>query len=128
LGWGGGGFAAGYTDNAEDGEFAEGGAGDEDTVGAGVQIGRGDVEAVVEEAEEVVGDDAFKGVAVDEAEADPEAVEFGATEEGFALGFEVVGELADEINGADFGERDLFVFTVRSEQVDGVGNAQTRRI
>ena len=81
------------------------------------------MEAVVEEAEEVVGDDAFEGVAIDEAEADPEAVEFGAAEEGFALGFEIVGEFADEIDGADFGEGDFFVLAVGSEQVDGVGNA-----
>jgi hypothetical protein len=108
------GFAAGYADNAEDGEFAECGAGDEDAVGARTEVGWGDVEAVVEEAEEVVGDDAFEGVAVDEAEADPEAVEFGAAEEGFALGFEVVGELPNEIDGADFGEWDFFVFAVGS--------------
>ena len=81
------------------------------------------MEAVVEEAEEVVGDDAFEGVAIDEAEADPEAVEFGAAEEGFAFGLEVVGKLSDEIDGADFGERDFFVLAVGSEQVDGVGNA-----
>jgi hypothetical protein len=81
------------------------------------------VEAVVEEAEEVVGDDAFEGVAVDEAEADPEAVEFGAAEEGLALGFEIVGKLAYEIDGANFGEWDFFVLAIGSEQVDGVGNA-----
>jgi hypothetical protein len=78
------------------------------------------VEAVVEEPEEVVGDDAFEGVAVDEAEADPEAVELGAAQEGFALGFEVVGELTDKIDRTDFGERDLLVLSVGSEQVDGV--------
>jgi hypothetical protein len=72
------------------------------------------VEAVVEEAEEVVGDDAFESVAVDEAEADPEAVEFGAAEEGFAFGLEVVGELTNEIDGANFGERDFFVLAIGS--------------
>ena len=86
------------------------------------------MEAVVEEAEEVVGDDAFEGVAVDEAEADPEPVEFRAAQEGFALGFEVVGEFADEIDGADLGERDFFVLSVGGEQVDGVGLAQTGRV
>jgi hypothetical protein len=129
LGGGGGlGFAASDADDAEDGEFTEGGAGDEDAVGGGVQVGRGDVEAVVEEAEEVVGDHAFEGVAVDEAEADPEAVELGAAEEGFALGLEVVGKLADEIDRADFGERDLLVLAVGCEQVDGVGFAETGRV
>ena len=82
------------------------------------------MEAVVEEAEEVVGDDSLEGVAVDEAEADPEAVELGAAEEGFALGLEVVGKLSDEIDGADFGERDFFVFAVGGEDVDGVGLAE----
>ena len=53
--------------------------------------GRGDLQAVVEEAEEIVGDDAFEGLAVDVAEAHPEAVQLRAAEEGFALGFEVVG-------------------------------------
>jgi hypothetical protein len=127
-GGGGGGFAAGDADDAEDGEFGEGRAGDEDAVGARVEVGWGDVEAVVEEAEEVVGDDAFESVAVDEAEADPEAVELGAAEEGFAFGFEVVGELADEVDGADFGERDFFVLAIGSEQVDGVGYSQTRGV
>ena len=70
----------------------------------------------------------FEGVAVDESEADPEAIEFGTAEEGFALGLEVVGEFADEIDGADFGERDFFVFAVGSEQVDGVGLAEAGRI
>ena len=82
------------------------------------------MEAVVEEAEEVVGDDSLEGVAVDEAEADPEAVELGAAQEGFALGLEVVGKLSDEIDGADFGERDFFVFAVGGEDVDGVGLAE----
>ena len=86
------------------------------------------METVVEQAEEVVGDDAFEGVAVDEAEADPEAIEFGTAEEGFAFGFEIVGELADEIDGADFGERDFFVLAVGSEQVDGVGLTEARGI
>ena len=86
------------------------------------------MEAIVEEAEQVVGYDAFEGVAVDEAEADPEAVELGAAEEGFALGLEVVGELTDEVDGPDFGEWDFFVFAVGGKQVNGVGLAQPRRV
>ena len=67
LGWAGGGFAAGDADDAEDGEFAEGGAGDEDAVGGGVEIGRSDLDAVVENGEQVVGNDAFEGFAVDDS-------------------------------------------------------------
>ena len=81
------------------------------------------MEAVIEEAEKVVGDDALEGVAVDEAQADPEAVELGAAEEGFALGLEVVGELAYEVDGADLCERDFFVFAVGCEQINRVGLA-----
>src|SRR5258708_17169803 len=36
-----------------------------------------DLQAVVQEHEQVVGDDAFERVAVGEAETDPKAVEFG---------------------------------------------------
>ena len=86
------------------------------------------MEAVVEEAEEVVRDNTFEGVAVDEAEADPEPVELGTAEESLALGLEVVGELTNEIDGTDFGEWDFFVFAVGCEQVDGVGLAQPRRV
>ena len=78
--------------------------------------------------EQVVGDYAFEGIAVQEAQADPETVEFGAAEEGFALGLVVVGELADEIDGANLGQRDGLMLAVGGEQVDGVGMAQVRRI
>ena len=128
LGWrGGSGFAAGDADYAEDGDFAESGAGDEDAVGVGVEVGRSDLDAVVEEGEQVVGDDTFEGLAVEEAQANPEAVELGAAEKGFALGFEVVVEIADEIDGADLGERELFVFAVLGEQVEGIELAEARR-
>ena len=131
AGLGGGGlcgFAAGDADDAEDGEFAEGWAGDEDAVGTRVQVGWGDVEAVVEEAEEVVGDYAFEGVAVDEAEADPEAVELGAAEEGFALGFEIVGKFADEVDGFHVVEGEGAVLAIHGEQINGFGAAQGARV
>jgi len=127
LGGGGhGGFAAGDADDAEDGDFREGGARDEDAVGSGVQVGRGDLQAVVEEREKVVGDDAFEGVAVGVAEANPEAIELGAAEKRFALGLEIVGELADEVDGADAGQRDGLVLTVGGEQIDGVRLTKAR--
>ena len=77
--------------------------------------------AVVEEGKQVVGNYAFDCGVVCEAQADPQAVELGATEKGFALGLKVVVELSDEINGADSGEGDLFVLAFGSEDVNGVG-------
>lgn len=121
----GGGFSTRDADHAEDGQFAEGGARNEDAVGGGIEVRRGDLDAVVEQGEKVVGDDAFDGFAVEVAEADPKAVELGAAEEGFAFGFEVVGELADEINGANAEERNFLMLTIGSEEIDGIGLAET---
>src|SRR5438874_2145276 len=83
-----GGLAAGDADDAEDGERRDGGAGHEDAVGVGAKVRRSELDAVVEEAKKVVGDDAFKEFAVGVAEADPETVEFGSGEEGFAFRLE----------------------------------------
>ena len=58
------------------------------------------------------------------AEAEPKAVEFGAAEEGFALGLEVVGEVADKIDGANSVERDFLVLAVGREEIDGIGLAE----
>ena len=115
-----GGFAAGDTDDAEDGEGRDGGTGDEDAVGVGRKVGRSELNAVVEKGEEVVGDDAFEDFAVGVAEADPEAVEFGSGEEGFAFRLEVAIEFADEVERADAVERDLFVLAVGREEIERV--------
>lgn len=117
----GGGFAAGDADDAEDGQFGEGGAGDEDAVGGGIEIGRSDLDAVVENGEQVVGNYTFEGFAVEIAEAKPKAVEFGAAEKGFALGLEVIGEVADKIDGANSVERDFLVLAVGRKEIDGIG-------
>jgi hypothetical protein len=120
---GGDGFAACDADDAKNSNLCQCGAGNEYSVGRGVEIGRGDLHAVIQEREQVVGDDAFQDLMIDEPETDPEAVEFGAAQEGFALGLKVVGELANEINGAHLGEGDLFVLAVGSEEIDGIGLA-----
>ena len=119
------GLATGDADYAEHGELREGGAGNEDAVGGGVEIGRSDLHSVVEQREQVVGDDAFQDVVIEEAETNPKAIEFGTAEEGFAFGLKVVGEFANEINGAHLGEGNLFVLAVRSEEIDGIGLSET---
>ena len=121
-------FAAGYADYAENDEFGQGGSGDVDAVGVGVEIGRSELQAAVLEREKIVGDDALEAVAIAEAEAYPEAVEFGAAEEGFALHVDILLEVADEIDGADFAEGNLFVFAGRSQEVEGFGAGQLRGI
>lgn len=119
LGGGRGGLAAGDADDTQDGELGERGARDEDAIGVGVEIGRRQVESVVEKREQVVGDDAFEGVAVAEAEPDPQAIELGAGKEILAVEAVVVVEVANEINGANGGERDFVVLAIGSEQVHG---------
>ena len=76
--------------------------------------------AVVEQGKQVIGNYAFERVVVCETQADPQAVELGATEKGFALGLKVVVELSDEIDGANFGERDLLVLAFGSKNVNRV--------
>ncbi len=86
------------------------------------------MDAVVEEREEIVGDDAFERLAVEETQAKPEAIELGTAQEGTALRFEIVVEIADKINRADAGERKLFVLAVLSEEVNGIELAEARGI
>lgn len=124
----GGGFAAGDADNAEDGQFGEGGARDKNSVGGGIQIGRSDLDAVVENGEKVIGNDAFESVAVEIAKTNPESIELGTAEESFALRLEVIGKLADKIDGTNPGERNFLVLAVRSEKVDGIGLAEAGRV
>jgi len=132
LGLGGdsghGGFAAGDTDYTEDGEGRDGGARDEDAVGVGAKVGRGELNAVVEEAEKVVRDDAFEDFAVGVAEADPEAIELGAGEEGFAFRLEVAIEFADEVERADAVEGNLFVLAVWCEEIERVDLTKAGRV
>ena len=127
-GGGDGGFSARDANDAEDGDFAEGGTRDEDAVGVGAKVRRSELDAVVEEAKKVVGDDAFKEFAVGVAEADPETVEFGSGEEGFAFRLEVAIEFADEIERADAVERDLFVLAVGCEEIERVDLTEAGRI
>jgi len=122
------GLSAGNTDHAENRQFGESRTGNEDAVGGRVEIGRRDLHAVIQQREQVVGDDAFEDVVIEEAETNPKSVEFGTAEEGFALGLKVVRELANEINGAHLGEGNLLVLAVGSEEVDGIGMAEARGI
>ena len=124
----GGGFAAGDADYAEDRDFAESRARDEDAVGIGVEVGRSDLDAVVDEREQVVGDDAFEGFAVEEPETQPEAIEFRAAEESFAFGLKVVIEIADEIDGSNFGEGNFLMLAVLGEQIEGIKLAEARGV
>jgi hypothetical protein len=117
LQWFCGGLAARDADDAEDGEFGKSAARNEDAVGTRVEIGRSQLQAVVVNGEEVVRNNAFEAVAITEAQADPQAVEFGTTEKGFAFEGDVVVQIADEIDGADLHEGDFFMSAFGSEEV-----------
>ncbi len=121
-------FAAGDADDAEDGELGNGGAGNEDAVCVGGEVGRSELNAVVEKGKKVVGNDAFEHFTVGVAEADPEAVEFRTAQEGFAFGFEVTVKFADEVKRADAIEGDLLVLAIGSEEIERIDLAQAGRI
>jgi len=78
------------------------------------------LQAVVHEREQIVGDDAFKGIAIQKTKTKPEAVKLGAAEEGFALGLEIAIEIANKIDGADFGQQEFLVLAIWREQVDRI--------
>ena len=61
-------------------------------------------------------------------QAEPEAVEFGAAEKGFAFRFEVLFKVAHEVDGANFGEGKFVMLAVGREQVEGIDLAEARRI
>ena len=98
--WGDG-FATGDADYAEDGHFGEGSAWHEDAGRAASEIRGDDLNAGVEQGEQVVGHDALDGFVIVELEADPKAIELGTAEECLSLGREVSIKFADEIDGAD---------------------------
>jgi hypothetical protein len=85
------------------------------------------LQAVVEDRQKIVRHYALKDVVVGEAEANPKAVELRPAQKSFAFRLEVIRKLADKINGTNPGERNLDVLAVRSEDVDRVGLAESRR-
>jgi hypothetical protein len=127
-GRGKGGFAASDADDTEDGDFAQSGTRDEDAIGVGVEVGRSDLDTIVQERQQVVGNDAFERIAVKEAEAKPQAIELGAAEECFALWLKAAIEITDKIDGANAGERKLLMLTIVGEKIDGVELTNARRI
>jgi hypothetical protein len=124
----GSGLAAGDAYNSQDSDFNERCAGDEDAVGGGIQVGGRDLQAVIEERKQIVGDNAFQCFAVGVAQANPEAVELGATQKRFALRLEFIGKLANEINGADFRQRKLEVLAIGGKNVNGIGLSEARGV
>jgi len=71
-------FAASYANYAKDGERGQGRARDIDSVGVGIEVGWREVQALIQEIEEVVGYYAFEEAVVEESNLDPEAIEFRA--------------------------------------------------
>jgi hypothetical protein len=126
LVWGRGGGAGrsfGGADDAEDFGFGDGGAGDEDAEAISVEVGGGELDAAVEDVEQLVGGDAFEDVTVAEGEFEPEALDFRAAEEGFAFGQVGLVEVCDEIDRFDGRGGDGLVLAVGGEEVEGVAGA-----
>ena len=122
----GGRFAARNTYDAEHCHFRKRAAWNEDAIGGRVQVRRRDLQAVVDQGKQIIGDYTFESVTIREAQANPKPIELGAAKENFAFRLEIIRKLSDKIDRADFRERKLFVFTVRSEDVDRVGLAEPR--
>lgn len=123
-----GGFATGYAYDAENRDLGEGRTRDEDAVGIRVEVRRSDLDPVVEEREQVVGNDPFQGLAVQETQPKPEAIQFWAAQKGSALWLEVIIEIAHKVDGADAGKRQLLMLAMLSEEIEGIDLAEARRV
>ncbi len=123
-GSGGGRFAASDPYHAEHSQLGQSRAGDENAVSGGIQIGRRNLDTVVEQGEQVIGDHSFDSFPVAVAQAHPQPIQLWTAEESFALRLEVIRELANEIDGTHPEERNLLMLAVRCEQVDGIGLAK----
>ena len=118
------GFAAGYSDYTEHGQFSERGARNKDTVGRGVQVGRSNLNAVVEHGKQVIRYDTLDCFAVAVPKTHPQPIQLGTAKEGLALWFEVIGKLANKINRTHPPKRNLLVLPLLGKQVDRIGLAQ----
>ena len=82
--------------------------------------------AVVQQREQVVGNNAFESVTICEAQAYPQAIELGAAQKSLAFGLKVVRKLPYKIDSADFSQRNLLVLAVWGKDVDRVSLAESR--
>jgi hypothetical protein len=118
-------FAARNSNDAEHGNFGESAARHKDAISCGVQVGRRDLQAVVEQREQVIGYNAFECGSIGEAQAYPQAIELRAAQKSFAFRLKVVRKLSYKIDRTDFSQRNLLVLTIRSEDVNRVSLPQS---
>lgn len=121
---GGFGGAFGGADDAEDFGVGDGGTGDEDAEAIAVKVGWGELDAAVKDVGEFVGGDAFEFIAITEGEFEPETFDFGAAEEGFALGQVGLVKVADEVDGLGGRNGNGVMLTIGGEEVESVSSSQ----
>lgn len=88
-----------------------------------MKIGRRELHASIEEIEQIIGDEAFHGVAIAVPQSHPQAVQFRSTEKSLAFRLERIVELAHEVNGLQIRKWYGAVFSVQGEQVNYFGAA-----
>ena len=82
------------------------------------------MQTVVEQCQQVVGNDAFQDFIICVAQANPKAVELRAAQKSFTLGLEIIGELTHKVDGSDASQRNLLMLALLCEQIDGIGLGQ----
>lgn len=118
----------GAADDAEHGQIAEGGPGNEDALGVSIRVRWGDREAVRFHQKEIVRQDPFEHIAIAKIDADPKAVLFGPRgEDGFLFCFGIRFEFADKVNSLDVFIRDRNDLRRTIEQLDAGGPQESLR-
>ena len=121
----GGWFAPGDAHDPKHGNLRERRARHKNTVARGIQVGRHNLQAVIEQRQKIIGDDPFEDFPIIESQLDPKTIELGAAQEGLALRLELIGKLANEIDGADFGDGELDMLPFRGKHIDGIELAES---
>src|SRR5437660_10743979 len=109
----GGRLAARDAHDTKNGHFRERGTRDKDTVRGRVQVRRGDLQTIIQQRQQVVRHYALQGFAIAVTQLYPQTVEFGPAQKRLALGLEVVGKLAHEIDGSYPHQGEFHVFPLR---------------
>ena len=84
--------------------------------------------AAIQKGKQIIGDDALNGVFVAELQPDPQSIQLRSGEKGFALGLEIISELAHEINTPNFFHCKIPLLPLGREQFKCLRIAELARV
>src|SRR5580700_457271 len=93
-----------------------------------VQIRRNELDAAIQNLQQLVHNDAFQGIAVAKGQPQPQAFQFWTAQEGFALREVSLIEVIHEVNRLNLVGGYSLMLAISRQQINSVGTRQFRRI